>query len=269
MALKEIYKQKSKEELLERYKDYNNYREDVKIIILEELKTRNLISDEEIEKKLNEVDNNKNTNDISKEPTFNDLIQNSKVEKVSIDKEDEKSRANEFIIKSLIGLAVSFLLQNLLFDFERIWYDCVAMELIIIILIMLDSKKIIKLKTIIKVLKITFIIIALLIFNNFIEDNKTKKEIKSYIKVTATILEIKVRKASFRGTISSEFRIKYKYYINGNGYIGIIDNSRIGDKVYNINNEYRNKFIIFVSPKDDKKIWYDPKQFYRKKVERE
>lgn len=38
MALKEIYEQKSNEELLERYKDYNNYRDDVKSIILEELK---------------------------------------------------------------------------------------------------------------------------------------------------------------------------------------------------------------------------------------
>ncbi len=53
MALKEMYEEMSNEELLDRYKDFQDYRDEAKVIILEELRKRKIVSEEEMEKKLN------------------------------------------------------------------------------------------------------------------------------------------------------------------------------------------------------------------------
>lgn len=57
MALKEIYSEKNTQELLERYKqDYNKVRNDVKIVMIEELRKRKLIDEKEYSDKRNEID---------------------------------------------------------------------------------------------------------------------------------------------------------------------------------------------------------------------
>ncbi len=50
MGIKEIYEEMSDEELLERFKNFKDYREDGKKAIIEELRKRNLVREEEIEK---------------------------------------------------------------------------------------------------------------------------------------------------------------------------------------------------------------------------
>lgn len=51
MTLKETYEEMSDEELLARYKDFQDYRDDAKTVIIEELRKRKLVGEEEIEKK--------------------------------------------------------------------------------------------------------------------------------------------------------------------------------------------------------------------------
>ncbi len=55
MGIKEIYEEMSDEELLERFKNFKDYREDGKKAIIEELRKRNLVREEEIEKKLDGI----------------------------------------------------------------------------------------------------------------------------------------------------------------------------------------------------------------------
>ena len=56
MALKEVFEKKNSQELLERYKqDYSKVRNDVKLIMIEELKTRDLITEEEYNEKLKKI----------------------------------------------------------------------------------------------------------------------------------------------------------------------------------------------------------------------
>ncbi len=55
MGIKEIYEEMSDEELLERFKNFKDYREDGKKAIIEELRKRNLVGEEEIEKKLDGI----------------------------------------------------------------------------------------------------------------------------------------------------------------------------------------------------------------------
>ena len=60
MALKEVYEKKHTKELLERYRlDYNRVHNDVKLIMIEELKKRELITQEEYEEKLNKINEEK------------------------------------------------------------------------------------------------------------------------------------------------------------------------------------------------------------------
>lgn len=55
MALKEMYEEMSNEELLERYKDFQDYSDGAKEVMLEVLRDKKLVREEEIEKKLNNI----------------------------------------------------------------------------------------------------------------------------------------------------------------------------------------------------------------------
>ncbi len=59
MALKEMYEEMSDEELLERYEDFQDYRDEAKAVILEELRKRKLLGEEEMEKKLDLIKKHK------------------------------------------------------------------------------------------------------------------------------------------------------------------------------------------------------------------
>ncbi len=82
MALKEVYEKKNTKELLERYRlDYSKVRSDVKLIMIEELKKRELISKEEYEEKLNKINEEKKTENFSREEEeLNKIKEEVKVE---------------------------------------------------------------------------------------------------------------------------------------------------------------------------------------------
>lgn len=82
MALKEVYKEKHTKELLERYRlDYNRVHNDVKLVMIEELKKRELISKEEYEDKLNKINEEKKTENFSREEEeLNKIKEEVKVE---------------------------------------------------------------------------------------------------------------------------------------------------------------------------------------------
>lgn len=80
MALKETYEEMSDEELLERYKDFQDYRDDAKTVILEELRKRKLAVEEEINKNfisLNSLEKNQNESN-----KINEKMTNSKKSKL-------------------------------------------------------------------------------------------------------------------------------------------------------------------------------------------
>jgi hypothetical protein len=55
MALKEMYEEMSDEELLERYKDIEKYFEIAQETLINEIRKRKLVGEEEIEKKLDSI----------------------------------------------------------------------------------------------------------------------------------------------------------------------------------------------------------------------
>lgn len=55
MALKEMYEEMSNQELLERYKNFQDYRDDAKEVMFEVLRDKELVAEGEIEKKLNAI----------------------------------------------------------------------------------------------------------------------------------------------------------------------------------------------------------------------
>ena len=82
MALKEVYEKKHTKELLERYRlDYNRVHNDVKLIMIEELKKRELITQEEYEEKLNKINEEKKEEKFSREEEeLNKIKEEVKVE---------------------------------------------------------------------------------------------------------------------------------------------------------------------------------------------
>ena len=55
MGIKEIYEEMSDEELLERYSEVEKYFENAQEILIDEIRKRNLVREEEIEKKLDGI----------------------------------------------------------------------------------------------------------------------------------------------------------------------------------------------------------------------
>lgn len=65
MTLKETYEEMSDEELLKKFKHFQRYRDESKLIMLEELRKRKLVGEEEIEKKLKRIEEPENQNNMN------------------------------------------------------------------------------------------------------------------------------------------------------------------------------------------------------------
>ncbi len=93
MALKDIFKRKNEQELLERYKkDYNKVRNDVKLIMIEELKNRELILEEEYNEKLIDIERESDKLNKTEKEIF---LKENEIKKIYLEEKNEKFVYNE------------------------------------------------------------------------------------------------------------------------------------------------------------------------------
>lgn len=102
MALKEIYEEMSNEELLDRYKDFQDYRDEAKAVILEELRKRKIVSKEEIEKKLNSF----------RKYEQEKVKEEKKVEAKSKENIKDKNAKNYFALRGIGGIFLILLMMG-------------------------------------------------------------------------------------------------------------------------------------------------------------
>lgn len=93
MALKDIFKRKNEQELLERYKkDYNKVRNNVKLIMIEELKNRELILEEEYNEKLIDIERESDKLNKTEKEIF---LKENEIKKIDLEEKNEKFVYNE------------------------------------------------------------------------------------------------------------------------------------------------------------------------------